>query len=130
MAKRIREKAEKLKMNKDTRPYACVRYVRLSPIKAKIVIDQVRGKSYDDAVAILTYMPHDAAKILLKVVKSAGANAETNKGYNIHDLYLAEVILGAGPTRVNKVYIRGRGHGADRIVTKTSHIKVVLDVKE
>ena len=83
MAKRIREKAELLKQNKDTRPYACVRYVRLAPTKAKIVIDQVRGKSYDDAVAILANMPHDAAKILLKVVKSAGANAENNKGMAI-----------------------------------------------
>lgn len=130
MAKRIKEKAEKLKQNKDTRPYASVKFVRLAPTKAKIVIDQVRGKSYDDAVAILANMPHDAAAILLKVVKSAGANAENNKGLNVHDLYLAEVILGAGHNRVNKVYIRGRGHGADRIVTKTSHIKVVLDVKE
>ena len=130
MAKRIKEKSEKIKANKDTRPYASVRFVRLSPTKAKIVIDTVRGKSYDDAVAILSNMPHDAAAILLKVVKSAGANAENNKGLNVHDLYLAEIILGQGPTRVNKVYFRGRAHGADRIVTRTSHIKVVLDVKE
>ncbi len=130
MSKNIREKAEKIRANKDTRPYASVRYVRLSPTKAKIVIDQVRGKSYDDAVAILSNMPHDAAAILLKVVKSAGANAENNKGMNVHDLYLAEIILGAGPVRVNKVYFRGRGHGAERIATKTSHIKVVLANKE
>ncbi len=129
MAKNIREKALKIEQSKDTRPYACVRYVRLSPTKAKIVIDQVRGKSYDDAVAILTYMPHEAAKVLLKVVKSAGANAENNKGMNVHDLYLAEIVLGAGPTRVNKVYARGKG-SADRIVTRTSHIKVVLGNKE
>ena len=50
MAKRIREKSELLKQNKDTRPYASVRYVRLAPTKAKIVIDQVRGKSYDDVL--------------------------------------------------------------------------------
>ena len=130
MAKRIREKAEKINANKDTRPYACVRYIRLAPTKAKIVIDQVRGKSYDDAVAILSNMPHDAAAILLKVVKSAGANAEHNKGLNVHDLFLEEIILGQGPQRVNKISIRGRGHGADRIVTRTSHIKVVLGNKE
>lgn len=130
MAKRIREKAELINQNRETRPFASVRYVRLAPTKAKIVIDQVRGKSYDDAVAILSNMPHDAARILLKVVKSAGANAENNKGMNVHDLYLAEIILGQGPTRVNKVYFRGRGHGADRIVTRTSHIKVVLGNKE
>ncbi len=130
MAKRIREKAEKIEQNKETRPYASVRFVRLSPTKAKIVIDQVRGKSYDDAVAILSNMPHEAAAILLKVVKSAGANAENNKGLNVHDLYLAEVILGQGPTSVRKVYFRGRGHGADRITNRTSHIKVVLGNKE
>lgn len=129
MAKRIREKAELLNQNKDTRPYASVRYVRLSPTKAKIVIDTVRGKSYDDAVAILSNMPHEAAAILLKVVKSAGANAENNKGLNVHDLYLAEIILGQGPTRVNKINYQGRGR-TSRITTRTSHIKVVLGVKE
>lgn len=129
MAKRIREKTEKIKQNKDTRPYASVRFARVAPTKAKIVIDQVRGKSYDDAVAILANMPHDAAAILLKVVKSAGANAENNKGLNVHDLYLAEVILGAGPIRVNKVYARGKG-SANRIATKYSHVKVILGVKE
>ena len=129
MAQRIREKAELLNQNKDTRPYASVRYVRLSPTKAKIVIDTVRGKSYDDAVAILSNMPHEAAAILLKVVKSAGANAENNKGLNVHDLYLAEIILGQGPTRVNKINFQGRGR-TSRITTRTSHIKVVLGVKE
>ncbi len=129
MAKRIREKTELLKQNKDTRPYACVRFVRLSPTKAKIVIDTVRGKSYDDAVAILSNMPHEAAAILLKVVKSAGANAENNKGMNVHDLYLAEIVLGQGPTRVNRINFHGRGR-TSQITTRTSHIKVVLDVKE
>ena len=129
MAKRIREKTEKINANKETRPYASVRYERLSPTKTKIVIDTVRGKSYDDAVAILSNMPQDAAAILLKVVKSAGANAEHNKGLNVHDLYLAEVILGQGPVRKNRVNYHGRGRAA-RITTRTSHIKVVLDVKE
>ena len=128
MAKRIREKAELLKQNKDTRPYACVRYVRLAPTKAKIVIDQVRGKSYDDAVAILANMPHDAAKILLKVVKSAGANAENNKGMNRSDLYVAEAYACPGPT-MKRLNIRARGR-ADRMLKRTSHITIVLDSKE
>ena len=129
MAKRIREKTEKIKQAKDTRPYACVRFARVAPTKAKIVIDQVRGKSYDDAVAMLANMPQDAAAILLKVVKSAGANAENNKGLNVHDLYLAEVILGSAPLRANKVYARGKGSG-NRITTRYSHVKVVLGGKE
>lgn len=129
MAKRMKEKIEKIKAIKDTRPYASVRYVRLSPTKAKIVIDTVRGKSYDDAVAILSNMPQDAAAILLKVVKSAGANAEHNKGLNVHDLYLAEIVLGNGPIRSKGYNYHGRGR-VSIPVTKTSHIKVVLDVKE
>lgn len=129
MAKRIKEKTEKIKQAKDTRPYASVRFARVAPTKAKIVIDQVRGKSYGDAVAILANMPQDAAAILLKVVKSAGANAENNQGLNVNDLYLAEVVLGSGPVRRNKVYSRGKG-SANRIDTRHSHIKVVLGVKE
>ena len=127
MAKRIREKAELIKQNKDTRPYACVRYVRLSPTKAKIVIDQVRGKSYDDAVAILANMPHDAAAILLKVVKSAGANAENNMGLNKADLYVAEVYSNQGAT-YKRQNIRGRGR-VDRLLKRTSHIVVKLDTR-
>ena len=125
MAKRIREKSELLKQNKDTRPYASVRYVRLAPTKAKIVIDQVRGKSYDDAVAILANMPHDAAAILLKVVKSAGANAENNKGMNKEDLFVAEAYADQGPS-FKRVQFRGRG-GVDTIIKRTCHITVVLD---
>ena len=125
MAKRIREKSELIKANKDTRPYACVRYVRLAPTKAKIVIDQVRGKSYDDAVAILANMPHDAAAILLKVVKSAGANAENNLGLNKADLVVAETFVDGGPIlkRFQPVS-KGRAHS---IKKRTSHITVILD---
>ncbi len=129
MARRIKEKSEKINQNKDTRPYASVRYVRLSPTKAKIVADLVKGKKFDDAVAILSNMPQDAASILLKVVNSAGANATNNKGLNAHDLFVAEIIVNAAHNSQNKVYARGKG-GMDRITTKTSHIKVVLDVKE
>jgi len=128
MAKRIREKAELLKQNKDTRPYACVRYVRLSPTKAKIVIDQVRGKSYDDAVAILANMPHDAAAILLKVVKSAGANAENNKGLNKDNLFVAEAYANQAPT-MKRIAYRAKG-SADRILKRSSHITIVLDERK
>lgn len=129
MARRIKEKTEKINQNKDTRPYATVRYVRLAPTKAKIVADLVKGKKVDDAVAILSNMPQDAAKILLKVVNSAAANATNNKGLNASELFVAEIIVNAAHNSQNKVYARGKG-GMNRITTKTSHIKVVLDVKE
>ena len=130
MATRVREKSLARKQNADKRPKAVAKYIRISPSKVRIVLDVIRGQKYEEAVAILKNMPNAATESVLKVLESAGANAENNKGMNVHDLYLAEVILGQGPTRVNKVYFRGRAHGADRIVTRTSHIKVVLDVKE
>ena len=125
MAKRIREKSELLKQNKDTRPYASVRYVRLAPTKAKIVIDQVKKKNKDDAVAILANMPHDAAKILLKVVKSAGANAENNNGMNVENLYVEECYANKGPT-MKRIKPRAQGR-AYRIEKRMSHITIVLD---
>ena len=116
--------------NKDTRPSAKLSYARVSVQKACFVLDAIRGKDVQTALGILTYNPRYASSVIKKLLESAIANAENNKGMNVHDLYLAEIILGQGPTRVNKVYFRGRAHGADRIVTRTSHIKVVLDVKE
>ncbi len=129
MARRIKEKSQKINQNKDTRPYAIVRYVRVAPTKAKIVADVVKGKTVSDAVALLSNMPQDAAEIILKVVNSAAANATNNKGLNASDLFVADIIVNAAHNSQNKVYARGKG-GMDRITTKTSHIKVVLDVKE
>ena len=63
MATRIREKAEKRFANRDTRPYAKVKYVRMSPSKVRIVLDTVRGKGAEEAVAILANMPQEAAAV-------------------------------------------------------------------
>jgi large subunit ribosomal protein L22 len=110
---------------KDTRPKAHARYVRLSSIKAKPVLQLIRGKSYHTAKAILTYSPRYASSVILKVLNSAAANAEANLGMNVDDLIVEEAVANQGPTMKR---IKPRSHGrADRIEKKTSHISIILN---
>ena len=125
MAKRIREKTEKINKTKDTRPYATAKFLRISNTKLDIIMDLVRGKKYFDAVAILANTPNKAAELIQNVVESAGANAENNKGLNKQDLYVAEIYSGQG-TSYKRQNIRGRGR-VDLILKRTSHITVILD---
>lgn len=125
MAKRIREKTEKINKTKDTRPYATAKFLRISNTKLDIIMDLVRGKKYFDAVAILANTPNKAAELILNVVESAGANAENNQGLNKQDLYVAEIYSGQG-TSYKRQNIRGRGR-VDLILKRTSHITVKLD---
>lgn len=126
MAKRIREKAELRRKNKDTRPYATVKYVRMSPSKVRIVLDNVRGQNVENAIAILANSTQSAAEVCLKLLNSAIANAENNKGLNRQDLVVAECYACPGPT-LKRINIRARGR-ADRLLKRTSHITIVLDV--
>jgi len=128
MAKRIREKTARLHENADNRPKASAKYVRISSSKVAIVLDTIRGRAYDEAVGILNAIPNKAAEIVLKVVNSAAANAENNKGFNKHDLFVAEAIATQGPT-LKRSMPAGKG-SANRILKRTSHINIVLDVKE
>ena len=126
MAKRIREKTEKINKTRDTRPYATAKFLRISNTKLDIIMDLVRGKKYNEAVAILANTPNKAAELILNVVESAGANAENNKGLNKQDLYVAEIYSGQGAT-YKRQNIRGRGR-VDQILKRTSHITVKLDL--
>ena len=125
MATRIREKTEKLNENRDTRPYAVARYVRMGSSKAKRVIDLVVGKPYAVAVALLEQTPSTASDAVIKVLNSAAANAEHNKGLNKEDLFVAEGYANQGPTLKRGIW-RGRG-GHDIILKRTCHITMVLD---
>jgi len=125
MATRMREKAAKRRENADKRPHAIARYVRISSRKVKIVIDLIRGKSVKEAEAILQYTPKAATEPVLKLLKSAVANAENNLELNRDDLYVAEVYANQGPTLMR---FRPRAQGrASRIRKRTSHITIVLD---
>ncbi len=125
MATRIREKTQKIRETKDQRPFAKANYIRMSPSKVRITLDTIRGKSAVDAVAILENSPHSAAEACLKVLNSAIANAENNKGINRLDLFVAECFVSPGPS-LKRILIRARGR-ADRLLKRTSHITIILD---
>lgn len=125
MAKRIREKSAKRKENKDQRPFASARYVRMGSSKAKRVLDIIRGQNYVNACAILDITPSTASLVIKKILVSAGANAENNKGLTKEDLIVAEAYANQGPS-FKRVKFRGRG-GVDTIIKRTCHITIVLD---
>ena len=125
MAKRIREKTAKINENREKRPHACAKYVRIAPSKAMVIADIVRGKSYDEAVGILNALPNRSAGLILKVVESAGANAENNMGLNKDELVVAEAYANQAPS-FKRVSFRGRG-GVDTIIKRNCHITIVLD---
>lgn len=126
MATRIREKAAAIAKNKDNRPMAKVKYVRISPSKIRIVLDNIRGKKAAEALALMENARQANAEVVVKLLKSAIANAENNKGLNRNDLYVAETWVGAGPI-LKRINIRARGR-ADRLLKRTCHITLILDV--
>lgn len=125
MATRMREKSAKRIQNKDARPYAKVKYVRMSPSKVRIMLDVIRGKRAVEAMAILENSTQIAREPLVKLLKSAIENAENNKGMNKDDLVVAECYVCPGPT-LKRMMPRAKGR-ADRILKRTCHITIVLD---
>ena len=127
MATRQRVKAANRIANADKRAKAIAKNIRISPSKVRIVLNQIRGKNYTEAEAILKYMPNAATESVLKVLQSAGANAENNLNLNKADLFVAETFVDGGPIlkRFQPVS-KGRAH---EIKKRTSHITVILDVR-
>ena len=111
--------------NKDTRPSAKLSFARISVTKACFVLDAIRGKDVDTALAILTYNPRTGSSIVKKLLESAIANAENNNGLKRENLYVAECYANKGPT-MKRIQPRAQGR-AYRIEKRTSHITVVLD---
>ena len=104
---------------------AKARFVRVSPRKARRVIDLVRGKSVEDALDILRWAPQAASEPVAKVIASAAANAQNNNGLDPATLVVATVYADEGPTAKR---IRPRAQGrAFRIRRRTSHITVVVE---
>lgn len=126
MATRSKEKAKARQKAKDMRPTAHARYIRISPFKVRAVIDIVRGKPVTQAIAILANTPKSASEPVLKLINSATANAEHNLGHSRADLFIAEIHADPGPV-LKRIVPRARG-SASRIVKRTSHITVKLDV--
>lgn len=107
---------------------ATARFVRVSPMKARRVIDLVRGKSVEEALAILKYAPQAASEPVAKVVASAAANAENNFGLDPRTLVISEAFADEGPT-MRRFQPRAQGR-AFQIRKRTSHITVVVESQE
>ena len=113
---------------KDTRPSAKLSYARVSVTKACFVLDAIRGKDVQTALAILEYNPRYASSLVKKLLKSAIANAENNNGMKAENLFVAECYANKGPI-MKRVRPRAQGR-AYRIEKRMSHITVVLDEKK
>ena len=110
---------------KDLRPSAKLSFARIPVQKACFVLDAIRGKDLDSALAIVMYNPRYASTVIEKLLKSAAANAENNNHMDISKLYVAECYASNGPI-MKRVKPRAQGR-AYRIEKRMSHITVVLD---
>jgi large subunit ribosomal protein L22 len=125
MATNTREKGEKRAQSRDKRPQAHVKHVRVSSRKAGQVINLIRGKNVEDALAILQFTPKATSPIVIKLLNSAIANAVNNLDMDRSTLYVAEIFANPGPT-LKRFVARSRG-SASPMLKRTSHISVVLD---
>ena len=103
-------------------------YIRIAPRKVQIVLDLIRNQPADKAMAILKYTPKAACEPLMKLLKSAIANAENNNNMDVSKLYVAECSVSQGPT-LKRIRPRAQGR-AFRINKKTSHITMILKERE
>ncbi len=112
---------------------AQAKHINMSPRKVRRVIDQVRGMDVEEALHVLHFLPHAAARPVTKVINSAIANAEENLGIPRDELFVAKIVADEGPG-VNPGKGRRRRYGArgrvKMIRKRSSHITVVLEEKE
>ncbi len=107
---------------------ASVKMVRISPRKVGVVCDLIRGKDVSEAAAILVNTRKAASEPLIKLLKSAIANAQNNFEMDVDKLFVSEVLVGPGPT-MKRLMPRARG-SADRILKRTSNISLALSERE
>ena len=103
---------------------ATLRFARISARKVKIVADLLRGKSAEEALAIVKFAPKASSEVLEKLLKSAIANAENNHFMNRKDLVVSEIFANQGPT-LKRIRPAAKG-SAVRVRKRTSHITIVL----
>ena len=106
---------------------AIAKTLRVSPIKARLVIDLIRGKSVNDAIVILNNMNNKSARLIIKVLNSATANAINNNGAKQEELYVKEARVDAGPVMKRHMFDSRShiGHNDKR----TSHIVITVASK-
>jgi large subunit ribosomal protein L22 len=106
---------------------AIAKNIRIAPRKVNVVVGLIKGKSIDEAYAILKYTPKEASPMLEKLLKSAEANAVNNNSLSRDALYVADCYANQGPV-LKRIIPKARGSAA-RIHKRTSHITVVLKEK-
>ena len=104
---------------------AVAKYVRISPRKVRLIMDQIRGKRVQEALNLLSYTPQKGALILKKLLDSAVANAEQNSNTDVDKLYIERIFADEGPS-LKRFRPRAMGR-ATRILKRTSHLTVILD---
>jgi large subunit ribosomal protein L22 len=105
---------------------AVVRFVLIAPSKVRRIAEHIRKKPYVEAIAILDTLPHKAARILQKLIKSAAANAiYNNKKLSEDMLYIQELQVNDGP-RMKRIWPRAR-RKADVLLRRASHVSVIMN---
>ncbi|MBA3028174.1 MAG: 50S ribosomal protein L22 [Desulfobacteraceae bacterium] len=103
---------------------AVAKYMRIAPRKVRILIDSIKGKTAEKGLDHVKFMPQKGAKMLEKVIQSAVANADHNKGIDVDSLVISNIYVDEGPS-LKRFHARARGRGA-KIIKRTSHITVIL----
>jgi len=104
---------------------ATLKYIRLSPRKVRLIVNAVRGKQVDEALAMLRFMPQHSARDVAAVLTSVKANAENNLLLSGESLYIKAIVANEAP-RMKRIHARARGR-ADRIIKRMSHVTVTLE---
>jgi len=104
---------------------AQLKHIRISPQKARLVVDMIRGKGVEDAIGILEFNERRASKVIVKTLKSAIANAETTQNVDVDTLYVKSAWVDEG--KVQKRFLP-RAHGrATKVIKRSSHVTIVVD---
>ena len=106
---------------------AVAKYIRMSPHKIRRVLNQLRGRSYQEALMILEFLPYDASGPIWQVIHSAAANANHNYGLDKKNLVIKEIFADEGP-KLKRIRPRAQGR-AYKILKPTCHITVVMKEK-
>jgi large subunit ribosomal protein L22 len=97
----------------------------MTPRKARLVVDLIRGKAVGDALSVLDFTPKRAARVIAKTLRSAVANAENTQNVDVDRLYVKRVFVDEGPTQ-KRTLPRAQGR-ATRLHKRSSHVTVVVD---
>jgi large subunit ribosomal protein L22 len=103
---------------------AVSKYIRMSPSKVRRVLRQIQGKNYKDALILLEFMPYASCEPILKVLRSAAANAQNNMNLDENSLFVKSAFADQGPV-MKRFRPRAQGR-AYRILKATSHITIVM----